>query len=469
MKEVISEHSISQKTPKRTLFRDRSSWIYLISVTALLLFMLSRGAQAASISIEGNYTFGGNHFTGLDLGYNAPNTSHHSAYIENRFLLKPKILIDERFSIETEVSLFPHNASYDGLLGQNYFYNSGVFDGNLNAANNNAIQLNRAYLVWESDYGVFRAGRMPKAWGLGLLYDPGNDPWSVAGTTADRIEFIAKLGALSLSLGYDKNNEDLIHRDSDDSSTYDLGIVYEDAERELDVGLLYSKKTRLANSTDRTVYNKESSDDVSFFVKKQWEKTFSTSVEAAAIIPDGSDTVFGALAQLRWEPTSAWKAGIDFALASASVDTGAGTASSFLFHPNYRPMMIMYNQNLAQNAGQALRSSYPLGGDLGDYVGSGSTALPVAGLGAYFGKASLSYGFKANKYVLGGDLAYAMAYEEGSNASSNLGIEADLHLTQNWYSNFKTVYAVGAYFPGDALGANAEMTWGAQFRGYLSF
>lgn len=66
------------------------------------------------------------------------------------------------------------------------------------------ITLVQAYLAYETPFGLFRAGRMPRDWGLGLWY---NGNWTAQGSgisTTDAVAFTTDFGLYDVSVYYEK-------------------------------------------------------------------------------------------------------------------------------------------------------------------------------------------------------------------------------------------------------------------------
>ena len=89
--------------------------------------------------------------------------------------------------------------------------------------------LTTAYFTYQTDLGLFKAGRMPRNWGLGIWY---NDQWSPTGgtiSTSDAIAFTTDLTLFDVSVYYEKYSQSLPQ--TSDNNT----------------GLAYSIEARLKN------------------------------------------------------------------------------------------------------------------------------------------------------------------------------------------------------------------------------
>jgi hypothetical protein len=406
-------------------------------------------AHAATFSLSGNHRFGTNLFSNLDLASGTrAGAGDTTTFWEHRLLVRPDVVIDDRFTIKSEVSLLQVGPTSPNSAGDGF---GAALDSSATQANGQAmVLLRRAWLEWASDWGIFRAGRMPKAWGLGLVYDAGNESFDDFGTTADRVAFQAMLGNLGLNIAYEKEAEGLLASDGDDAETYELSLDYSNPESLFDVGLLYARRVRTAGSAP-FIAGLRSSNDLSIFARKRVGK-LQFGGEFASVAEDTKANALGVLAQVDYLP-GAWNLGLDLAYASGSA------SGSFIFHPNYRPFLLLYSHRMGPNSNPTVARLSPVGSTVGD--GSGN--------GAFLTKANASYAFAASKITVGADFGFATLARQGSNAGKFLGFETDFHLTQQWYENFKTTYAAGFLVPGSGFGSGAKAAWGVQAKGALTF
>jgi hypothetical protein len=420
------------------------------------LVLASGSAGAATFSVSGNHRFGTNLFNNLDLHSGTdPGAGNTTAFLENRILLRPDVVVDDRFTVRSEFSLLDVGPASSNRVPENFGAPLGSDATQANGAS--LVKLRRAYLEWASDWGVFTVGRMPKNWGLGLLYNAGNNVFDDFGTTTDRVGFKAMLGNLILQLGYEKGAEGLINNEGDDIDIYELAIEYTNPESLFDVGLLYTRNVRTAGAVSLM----PSSHDLSIYSLKRWGdlQLGGEFVNINAKGPGNAQSVIGLLAQADYMPSN-WNFGLDLGLATAD------GALSYNFHPNYRPFLILFNQSLGSRGTSAKLSSVrggPTGAPVGGAVANGD------GNGGFVLKGNVGYTFEGKVFTLGTDFGYASLARQGSNPGSVLGFETDVHLTQKWYENFSTSYAVGFLFPGSAYGPKAQVGWGLQIRGGLKF
>jgi hypothetical protein len=413
--------------------------------TALLA---SLSAHAATFNLSGNYRFGTNMYSNQDLtAGKRPGAGNGLTFLEHRIMLSPDVLIDERFTIKLDLNMAQTSLPPDSLNTTPTHFGTPL-DTALGASGGQLLQVSAAYLQWSSDWGVFRFGRAPKTWGLGLLYDGGQHPLDDFRTVTDRADFQAMLGNLGLRLAFEKGAEGKIDSDADDTDTYEVAIDYANPEASSNVGLMYSRSVRSGVA-------RKSSHDLSIFAKKTWGK-LELGGEFASLAEKGNTPANGFLGQFDWKP-GAFGFGMDFGFASMSND------SRFVFHPNYRPFMLLFRQSLGPNV-----PTGTIRGGAGG-MGVGSDVAGTGGGGAMLFKGNFTYDFGNQDIVLGSDFGMASLGRDGSASSKNLGFETDVYLIQKWYENFKTHYALGMLFPGEAFGPKSQIGWGLEVKGVLQF
>ncbi len=405
-------------------------------------------AQAASFAVSGSYTFDANMLSNFDLtSERLPGYGNTASYWGHRFILRPDVLVDDRFTIRSELN-FLHQLDDSAATGNNVSNAMGSsLDGSLSTdAGTQMMQVRKVYLEWASDWGLFKIGRQPKDWGLGILYNTGSTPTKVNDTIVDRVGFEGMVGNLHLQFGFEKGHEGKLAFEGDDSESYEIAVEYINEESGFDVGLLYNRTVASASAAGF-----ESENLLGIYSKKKWGSVHL----GGEFVSHGYEDVeaqYGALVKLQYKPES-FSMGVDAGYASAAGD------SNFAFQSNYKPLLILFNEFVGPKAGRTVRTD----AEVGSAVGNG------AGSGAIFGVLSTSYTFSSGNYTLGGNIGYAQLVKERDNAGKGLGTEFDMHLTQKWYPNFQTSYAVGMLFPGEGFGSDTQIGWGTRITGALTF
>ncbi len=404
-------------------------------------------SQAASFNLSGNYRFGSTVLLNPDLEKGkAPGDGSTTTFLEHRAILRPDVVVDDRFTVKSELSLLQNTLNSANQVGDNF---GTPLDRSATQYNDqNMLYVRRAYLEWTNDWGIFKVGRQPKSWGLGILHDAGNDVFDDYGTTVDRVGFQAMLGNLTLNAGFEKGREARVKVDSDDSETYELSVEYNNPESLFDVGLLLDRNIRSTGAVPSSL-------DLSIFLQKRFNKV-QVGTELVSVKPSDRPSTFGVLAQVDYLPGN-WDLSFDTVYATAK-----SNETYFALHPNYQPFLLLYRQSLGAVKRDQLRGGLS-GQGVGGQVGSGD------GAGAVLAKLGAAYTFDSKLYTLGTNFGGARLLRQGSNAQSTLGYEGDFYFNHKWYENFMTSYAMGLLLPQKGMVASPKMAWGVQLRGALSF
>lgn len=432
--------------------------IYLLSLMVFSLFIIIE-SKAASFDLKGQYRFGLNMANGLilDEALVAPASdagADTSFFLENRFLLMPNVIVDDHFSIKSELIFLQDTVDTDAPSAAKDTPPSfgSVFSSN---EERNALLVRKAWLDWDSDYGKFSVGRQGKSWGLGILYNDGTGVFDDYATIVDRVGFHAMLGNVGLKIGYDKLVDVLLNAHGDDVETFEVAINYNNPENETDVGLMWSihkEHSRVvADPSDSNILG-DSYHDVSFYAKKKWKK-FEIGAEFVSRSPDDLDTGTGGLLQLDFESGN-WHWLLEGAYAS-------GGPTPMVLHANYKPLMILYRQTLGANYKEDTIKNAATAG-----VGS---SLNGVGSGAILAKAGFEYSWSNDDFTFGTAVGYAQLEDKGAGDSEDLGIEVNMYLDQKWYDNFTMNYSVGMLMPGDAWSKDADSAWAFEIKGALKF
>ncbi len=421
----------------------------------------ARTSFAASFELEGNYRVGGNLFTNLHLDGSKPaGLSDATTYLEHRLLLQPNVIIDDRFEIKStwyllHLNRYAGNSAFGSVFGSN---NQGgavtgttsgtTIDGNIVSP---LIDVRHVYAEWKSDYGILRAGRMPKAWGLGLQYDDGLGVLDEFGDVIDSVNFTAQVNNIELRFAYEKEEEGHISQEHDDVQRMEGYVLFTNDEESLDIGLRYGRRV-VGNVSQAKANGERSAHETSFYVRKEWDKSIELGLEADYISKDSGSDAFGVLGIARYQ-TGNFHLGLDALYASDSFEANA----------NYQPLLILFKQPLATKqvlGNNGIRNGGPVGSEI---LGANQ------GSGAILGKFNVDYETSSENYRFGLDLGYAQFADKDQNSSAVLGYEVDFRFVTKLYDNFKLGTTAGVFIPGEAFPNDGELAWGLQVLGHVEF
>lgn len=197
---------------------------------------------AVSMNFHGSFRSEGDLYSRLGLGQaNMPSTK---TFLSARALLNPNLVIDDHFSLRSQWSLLTSptltpNATDPLGAGQGGYV--------LGDVQTNALVLNQAWLEWTSDFGVLRAGRMPVAWGYGLIWDAGTRVWDDFQTTLDRLEYQLHLGNVVGGVAYSKGRKISVLGAVNDQDFYTIYLKYHNPELDVEGGIQYEKQERTSS------------------------------------------------------------------------------------------------------------------------------------------------------------------------------------------------------------------------------
>ena len=209
------------------------------SLRASVVFLFASQLLGVTANFSGTFRTRANYLQNGNL--NTANIGATKTYLDGRALIYPSFVIDDHFSIKSQWSLVDSpklvpNTKFAGGTGQ-----GGWVFGDPDAT---YMNLNRAWMEWTSDFGVFRVGRVPVAWGYGLVWDAGNGMWDDWQSTMDRFEYRLHFGHLVSTLAYSKPRKASFFGSDDDSEFYTVALKYENPELDIEFGGLYEKQGR---------------------------------------------------------------------------------------------------------------------------------------------------------------------------------------------------------------------------------
>jgi hypothetical protein len=130
-------------------------------------------------------------------GYYIPSGGSNNATFETLFLrLKPKLVVNDNIYVKSEwwvgdpvYSFFGSAAPY--TADQRQWYST--------QSRGSVITAQRFWVELLSDVGTFQVGRAPLNYGLGVVWNSGDDLWSRYMSTGDMIRLLSKFGSFTVS------------------------------------------------------------------------------------------------------------------------------------------------------------------------------------------------------------------------------------------------------------------------------
>jgi len=214
---------------------------FLVCSMALLGVILPNTAGAISADFSGGFRFDENYLDDVaqtPTGNIATNFSDHpheikggegtSTYPSNAHFqtfhlrLIPRLIVNDQTIIYSQwqvgptwgkavgsdpnfqfASQYSTTADNDRNQGNNRDYYDFMYgrESLASTRGTDAIQMARAWTEFITDFGTLKLGRMPREWGMGLVWDAGEDIRDRFQSTADTAQLTIKLGNFELSPG----------------------------------------------------------------------------------------------------------------------------------------------------------------------------------------------------------------------------------------------------------------------------
>lgn len=292
--------------------------------------------------------------------------------------LNPNIIVNDAVTLKGELSSGYIRGGFaggdsannaDGSGNNSYFFTT--------PAQRSALNVNQMYMELYADTALVKIGRFSRHFGLGMVFDNGNDPWDRFLTMYDGIEAEMKIGNFSVTPHFAKISS---YRDPSSTETsraasgaYDvreLGLIakYDNKNRDLVASVLYAKRS---SERRNSLYNRDTTTTttppttpsesrgnteitvIQPFVSKRWNK-FRLAAEGSLQSGDygqvydaGEDSKLSAQAYMleaKYDLNPKW----DIGALAGQVSGDKGDTSKFegtYLHPNFHIADLMFRYN----------------------------------------------------------------------------------------------------------------------------
>lgn len=417
-------------------------------------------------------------------GYYIPGGGNKNANFQTLFLrLTPTVIVNDNVYIKSEwwvgdplFGFFGNGTPY--TLDQRQYYS--------NQSRGSFIQAQRYWAEVLTDVGTVQAGRLPLHWGLGVVWNSGNELFDRYQSTGDAVRLISKFGSFSFvpsiihysmgtnfAGGCQNATCTSVSGGAGGVSEYSLAVKYENLDEDIEMGLNFLRK--IAGSAQPPNAGLVGLDGqatgMSFNTwdiygrKKLGRFTFAGELPVATGKIGGVDYSTWAVAlESKAELSDHWEFGAKVGRVPGQPPSSTSNPTDyrvFYLHPNYRLGLIMFqyqlanfylpkNQNDPTTNASSLKSAFDnpisnasylsLGGKLKLQKWSFHTLWTFA---------------KAEQVARSGDYhfnTWKRKYESQlapKNQSDSLGWEMDYGLLYQWDEAFRFGIDIGFYFPGD--------------------
>ena len=394
--------------------------------------------------------------------------------------LNPQIIVNDGVTLKGE---FSTGHIRGGFAGDNSGNNRDASGNNsyffTTPAQRSSLNVNQMYMELYADTALLKLGRMSKHYGMGIVFDNGQDPWDRFLTMYDGIEAEMKIGNFSIIpywakiSTYDDDTTAGSGPNDRPSGSWDvreIGITakYDNKNRDLVVSVLYGKrfseaKNSLYNANDNTTptnsldRGKTEITVIEPYIAKRWNK-FKLAAEASIqtgdygnVYQDGVDnksklSANAYILEGKYDFNPKW----DVGLIAGQVDGDDGQTGKFealYLHPNYHiaNLMFRYHYPSFNNGTKSIFDSsitntrfYKLHGSYKSDKWTWKTAVIMA---------------KAMETAKNGQRAYHheenYSFTASQDQADDLGFEVDFGFDYKWNPNVTISAYYGYWKVGD--------------------
>ena len=387
------------------------------------------------------------------------------------FRLNPNIIVNDGVTLKGELSSGHirggfagdnSNNNADGSGNNAYFFTT--------PAQRSALNVNQMYMELYADTALVKIGRMSKDYGLGAIFNNGDQAWDRFFTMYDGIEAEMKIGNFSLIPSYAKIssfNDGAPDRAEPNGSwdVREMGVVakYDNKNRDVVVSVLYAKrfserKNSLYNTTTPATEQNRGKTEVTIidpYVSKKWNK-FKISAEAPMLTGDYGD-VYGQgenskisansyIVEASYELNPKWDIGINAGQISGDKGNSGKFEATYL-HPNYQIADLMFRYHWP-SFNEGTKNVF-------------DSSITNARYAKFYGN------YKTDKWTWKGAFIFAnaletakaggrsyhheenYAFDSNEKQSNDLGYELDFGFDYRWNPNVMISGYYGYWFVGD--------------------
>lgn len=410
-------------------------------------------------------------------GAGEKNVVWYSAFLK----LNPRLVVNDNIHVKSEWHV---GSPIYGFFGRGY-PNTGDERYNFTGSqkDNFTISAQRVWANLITDFGTVELGRAPIQWGLGAIWDAGDDLFERYQSTGDMVRLTAKFGNFSVQPALTKvamgNNvagasspTGATLEGNDDVTDYNLAVKYDNSEEDFEFGMMWTKRT--GNTAQKSIYfNRAEAGSTrinfnifDFYTRKKWSR-FSLGAELPLFTGDIGAVDQASAIEYQYNTYALVVEGgynsdlwdIKLRLGHVPGQPGTGTGDdkfrAVYLNKNYGLGLIMFHYNL-----------YGLAQNNPDTTGNASLNSPYDNQIVNANYLALTPELKLDKWTLRGALVAAFAdevaqagrrlyayhkrrfYNSNGDQSRFMGWEADIGTSFRWDENFILSWDLGFFFPG---------------------
>jgi hypothetical protein len=384
--------------------------------------------------------------------------------------LSPTMIINDAATFKAEMTTGYASGGFLGDSPQTDMGGANTGNNNVplyyhNQAKGSNVTIKKAYVELYSDTATYVIGRHTYNWGLGAVYNDGANAWDRHSYSRDGLTMKLKIGSFHVNPFWSKVANTGYTR-STNAKEYGIGLLYDNEERDIAFGLIYSVKSSGSfNTTSETTINGGAAQKLGetnvkitdLYLKKKWGN-FDVAIEVPLISGDlgktdgsGNITTYSAKAfvlQSNYKLSEAWKFGVDGGQV-AGHDGSTKKFGAIYLNPNYQVANLLFRYNIGAIASptntESVYDSYMTNARYLKIRSSYSTEK-------WTFDSALIYA-KAIEKVTAGQVAYNHTKNKNFTAnttqSDDLGTEIDLNATYRWNNEISIGAGVGYLMTGE--------------------
>jgi hypothetical protein len=384
------------------------------------------------------------------------------------FRLAPNLIVNDSSTIKGELTSGYGRGGRFGDSSQSSKksgYGNAIY--NQNGTSGDDLQINKLYVELYSDTATYLVGRHSFNWGLGAVINSGDNAWDRHLYTRDGLTMDIKIGSFQIAPFMSKVSSDNSLTRATNSKEYGFSMLYDNPDKDMAMGLLYSKKKNNKSNTSSTteisgssqalgeaevklidIYFKKSFGDFNFAVEvpvlsgelgNVYSATSKSKYKAKAIILESN-----------YKINDTWSV----SLFGGKVNGDSGGQSSFdamYLNPNYQVAQLLFRYNLRGITDPNTYSVYD------SYI-TNTTYLKLNGAynsDKWTWDTALIWA-KADQTAIAGQKAFNhelnRQFDAVASQSDDLGMEIDTSLDYQWNNEVNIGASFAYLFAGDYWG-----------------
>jgi len=367
--------------------------------------------------------------------------------------LNPSLIINDVVTLKGEILNGYGRGGFMGDSGTKEQSGNTLANGLYyhNTTNSDAsLFLGQIYANIYSDLGTFKIGRFARHWGLGAIYNDGTQDWDRHYSSADGVEASFKVGNFAFKPFWAKASNGNTAASRDDVRDYGVSGLYDNADKEMAFGVLFSKRSSDLyaddyNTSDLTGTTQAFGRGViklwDIFLKKRFNDLEIAaegalfSGEIGNVYGTGEDINYKASAMLgeaKYQLSPRWSTGLKAGQVSGH-DGKRSSFSAMYLHPNYQIASILfrYNREAMGDSSKNIYDSYVTNTQFAKFY--------VEYLGEKWNINTAFIYAKALEVAKNGGNAFNheknKEFTAAADQKDDYGMEIDFSMSYNWNSN----------------------------------